>query len=182
MIVGTLIFTLSNFLLSLVHPEQYYQVFLSQGLLGGLGLGVMFLPAFGIVSHHFKRKRALALGIVSSGSSCGGLVFPTLLNKLLPTLGFAWTVRIAAFLVFGLLVVANLLMSTRLPPRKKSGQQVSVVQILKDVPYVISFGGASLICIGIFFPSKFLLCFKGTSTDLHPCQSFTFNSLPLTMA
>lgn len=43
------------------------QVFLSQGVGMGIGQGILFLPSLTIVGHHFKRRRALASGIVVSG-------------------------------------------------------------------------------------------------------------------
>lgn len=42
------------------------------------------------------------MGIVTSGSSCGGIVFPIMLNKIFERSGFAWGVRAAAFLILGM--------------------------------------------------------------------------------
>ena len=67
---------LSLFMLSLAKQGQYYQIFLSQGLGMGLGLGLTFVPAISVISHHFKKKRAVVAGIALSGGSCGAVVFP----------------------------------------------------------------------------------------------------------
>lgn len=64
-------------------------MFLSQGVALGLGFGTLFLPAVGIVSHHFHKRRALATGIVVSGSSVGGIVFPVGKNTLVPVIAFS---------------------------------------------------------------------------------------------
>jgi MFS family permease len=42
----------------------------------GIGLGLTFLPSASIVTHYFRRRRALAGGIALSGSAVGGLIFP----------------------------------------------------------------------------------------------------------
>lgn len=42
----------------------------------GIGLGLTFVPAVSITSHHFAKRRSLATGIVLSGSSAGATVFP----------------------------------------------------------------------------------------------------------
>lgn len=76
--------------------SQYYQVFLAQGLTCGLAAGVAFIPAASSVSHWFKRRRATALGILATGSSFGGIIYPVLLNHLFPKIGFGWTVRAGA--------------------------------------------------------------------------------------
>ena len=47
----------------------------------GFGLGLTFLPSLSIIGHHFRTRRALAVGIVISGSSAGGIVFPIMLNR-----------------------------------------------------------------------------------------------------
>lgn len=78
----------------------------------GAGLGFAFLPVSGLVAKHFKKRRALAMGIITTGTSIGGFVFSLLGSKLLySNLGFPWTVRVSAFIVLGSCVLANLLLS-----------------------------------------------------------------------
>ncbi|KAJ7359411.1 MFS general substrate transporter [Mycena albidolilacea] len=84
-ITGGSIFTFSLFMLSLAKPMQYYQVCVVQGLGMGIGLGLTFVPACGISSHHFAKRRALATGIALSGTSAGGTVFPIIGNALMRT-------------------------------------------------------------------------------------------------
>lgn len=68
------------YMLSLAKPQQLYQVFLAQGVAMGVGLGFLFLPGLAITAHHFKKRRTLAMGIVMSGSSSGGMLFPWLVK------------------------------------------------------------------------------------------------------
>lgn len=42
----------------------------------GLGIGLVFVPTAIIPLHYFKRQRGLAIGIVMSGGSFGGVIFP----------------------------------------------------------------------------------------------------------
>lgn len=78
---------------------KYWQIFLSQGIATGLGNGLLFCPCLAILSTYFSSKRALAIGIGASGSATGGLVFPVIVQQLLPKIGFAWTVRVLGFVV-----------------------------------------------------------------------------------
>ena len=55
----------------------------------------------------FFKKRALAFGLMASGSSIGGIVLPIMIERLLPVYGFAWTMRLAAFVILGLLVFSK---------------------------------------------------------------------------
>jgi MFS family permease len=70
---GTTLFLLGIMMLSLA--KEYYSIFLCQGVCLGLGVGCMFAPALSVPTHHFLKRRALAIGLVSTGSSCGGVVF-----------------------------------------------------------------------------------------------------------
>ncbi|KZL82583.1 hsp70-like protein, partial [Colletotrichum incanum] len=54
-----------------------------------------------VASQHFTRRRALAIGIVASGSSAGGVCLPIMFSRLVQRLGFGWTLRIAALISLG---------------------------------------------------------------------------------
>ena len=108
---------------------------------------MLFLPSLSIVSHHFRRRRALATGIVVSGASCGGVAFPIMLNHLFsnPNMGFANGVRVSGAVVAVLLVVANSIMRTRSPPKCRSFfavfNQEYMQRVLGDHAYTTSVVG-----------------------------------------
>jgi len=54
---------------------EFYQVVLSQALGIGIGIGFLFLPCISIISQYFLKKRAFAIGIVTAGSSIGGVLW-----------------------------------------------------------------------------------------------------------
>ncbi|KAF7347960.1 MFS general substrate transporter [Mycena sanguinolenta] len=154
-IVGGLIFTFSVFMLSLCKEDQYYQIFLAQGVGMGIGLGLTFLPSVSIVVHHFKRRRGLASGIVMSGSSIGATLFPIMTNHFLPRFGFSKTIRLTGIMVPVVLVIGNLMMRTRLPPRSKRVGNMAPVDIKAfffDPAYMIAVLGTFLGLLGLYFP------------------------------
>jgi MFS family permease len=116
-------------------------------------MGFLFLPPLNLIAHYFRRRRFLAMGITVTGSCCGGIVFPIMLNKLLenPNIGFAWAVRACALLILVCLTIAFFLMKTRLPNRKEKealglktekpdvmGNLTDPAFILTSLGYVIS--------------------------------------------
>ncbi|KAJ7640157.1 major facilitator superfamily domain-containing protein [Mycena rosella] len=154
MITGSLIYCVALWTLSLATPNQYYLVPKLTPLGLGIGLGLTFLPALGIAAHHFSRRRGLALGIITSGASIGGIVFPFLLNRLLFSHGFAAGVRATAALITGLLLLANLLMRPRYPKTRAGAPALH--RVLTDVPYMVFVLAGLVIMLALFYPIFYL--------------------------
>lgn len=101
---------------SLAH--EYYQIFLAQGLLFGIGVGGLFSAGILCVGQWFVRRRGLATGIASTGSSVGGVICPIFMDRVMETKGFAGATRYVALLMGVLLVAACILTRARLPRKK----------------------------------------------------------------
>jgi MFS family permease len=150
---------ISLFMLSLVRLDRYYQIFLSQGVGMGIGSGLIYLPSMAVQTHHWKKRRSMAMGIVitgkqstmtyirlsqsslGQGSSFGGIVYPIMLNNLFNnSVGFAWGVRASGLLTLIVLGLANLLMSTGLPPLKDRPRApaTKLRDIVTDFPYMLT--------------------------------------------
>ncbi|KAJ6493615.1 MFS general substrate transporter [Mycena vitilis] len=157
-IAGGIIFTFSLFMLSLAKPLQYYQIFLSQGLGQGIGLGLTFVPTLSITVHYFHKRRGLASGVALSGSALGATVFPIMLNHLIPTIGFARAVRATGYIVIGCLTVGNALMRTRLPPRSKrpGATTPDIRSFFSDYAYLWAVFALLLSSIGFYFPVLYI--------------------------
>ena len=67
--VGTIVTVFGLMMLSLCH--EYYQIFLAQTVVTGIGFGFVFLPASGIVPQWFSTHTAFAVGVSVSASSIG---------------------------------------------------------------------------------------------------------------
>ncbi|KIK69482.1 hypothetical protein GYMLUDRAFT_237272 [Collybiopsis luxurians FD-317 M1] len=129
------------------------QVFLCQGLGVGIATGMMYVPSVAIISHHFQRRRALAMTLVACGSSLGSIIHPIMLNNLLTRIGFANATRANAGLVSGLLLCGCLLMRTRLPPNAAPiGLREAFVKFAKEKAYACATIGLFIFSIGYFYP------------------------------
>ncbi|KAK0184082.1 MFS general substrate transporter [Armillaria mellea] len=64
MLAGSALLVFCLFMTSLTQEQQFWQVFLAQGIGLGIAVGIVYVPALGIVSHHFKKRRSLVMGIV----------------------------------------------------------------------------------------------------------------------
>ncbi|KIK34646.1 hypothetical protein CY34DRAFT_625339 [Suillus luteus UH-Slu-Lm8-n1] len=176
MIVGSLLQSFSLFMLSLSKPDQYYQIFLAQGLGSGIAAGLMFVPSTAIVAHYFRRKRTLVLTFVASGSSLGATIHPIMLNNLLNgPVGFSNGVRASAGLISSLLLIACLCMRTRLdPPTTPVNYIAAARKCIRDVPFILMIAGGFLFQIGFYYPMFF---FQLDSIKHGISVTFSFYSL-----
>ncbi|KAH9942699.1 MFS general substrate transporter [Amylocystis lapponica] len=164
----------SFFMLSLADPTKYYQLILSQGIGAGLGSGLLVVPSLSVQAHHWKKRRALAMGLAFTGSAVGGVIYPIMLNRLFDGgAGFQWGVRATAFLTLGLLWIANCVMTTRLPSvnNRVPGPKADIWSILKDGPYMLAIFGSFLVFLGLFFPAFYLQLWV-TLHNLSPTLAF----------
>ena len=82
---GTFLIAFGIFMTSL--STQYYQLFLSQGICVGLGMGILYMPGLSVPASYFKDKKSLAVAIIAAGAGLGGLVYPAMAQLLLPRIG-----------------------------------------------------------------------------------------------
>lgn len=121
------------------------------GLLGGLGVSLIFTPGFSAIGHFFLVKRGNATGIGSLGGSVGGVIFPLMLQELFPRVGFAWSTRILGFVVLVLCTVAFLLIRSRLPPKPGSTVKPDF-GIFREPSLTLLTAGVFFMEWGIFVP------------------------------
>jgi MFS family permease len=120
----------------------------------GMGSALIWYPAITVPGQWFARRRALAMAIAGSSSGLGGTVWPIALDRLIKSIGkqvtslssqvhvcpdsagFPWAIRTTAFISLFLLVIANLLIRTRLP-RKKPTPLSAVKEPLRERSFVL---------------------------------------------
>jgi len=96
-------------------------LYITIGLLTGLGFGLMYLPAMDIVEHFFSRRLGLAMGLACCGSGFGQFVLAPLIHLATEHLGLTGTLyclsaTVAAAVFFALLY--------RLPTNDKDSKEI----------------------------------------------------------
>lgn len=162
---GAILECFSIFMTSLC--TKYWQLFLAQGVGQGIGCGLMFCPTLALVSTYFAKNRGIAIGIVASGSATGGLVFPAVIMKMLPQVGYGWTIRTLGFISVATLTPCVLFLKQRLPPRK-SGPIVEWAAFT-ELPYLLFAIGMFMnfwgLYVGFFYIGSFSRNIIGVSSD-----------------
>ena len=93
-IVGAVVSALSIFIST--YSVNVYMLMVFYGVLGGLGLGLMYVPAVTAVGYWFEKKRSLVTGISTCGSGFGTIVFAPVVTALESSLGWQWCNTIVA--------------------------------------------------------------------------------------
>lgn len=103
--VGGFAFGLASVIASFGTRLWHFQ--LTQGLLFGLGICLAFMPAVTVPPTWYASRRALAMGIITSGTGIGGLVWAPALQALIDTTGYRNSLRISGGITGIALILAS---------------------------------------------------------------------------
>ncbi|KAK8000608.1 major facilitator superfamily transporter [Apiospora arundinis] len=125
--------------------SEYYQILLSQGVCSAIGVSAVFLPALACLG----RRRV-----------------PLIISNLLRTVGYGWTLRICAFMILALLLVANAFVRARVRPGSSNsrggsgdGRRMTRAQMLspfRERAFQILLIGQFIIPYGLYAPITYL--------------------------
>ncbi|KAJ1674088.1 hypothetical protein EV182_003989 [Spiromyces aspiralis] len=110
-IVGVVIITLGYLLASF--STKPWHLFLTQGLMTGIGASLAFLPSVSTPSQWFYKRRGLATGFVVTGVGAGGMLWSLLTRFMITRVGAQWSLRITAIMEFVVGIACVLLIKTR---------------------------------------------------------------------
>ncbi|KTW27806.1 hypothetical protein T552_02245 [Pneumocystis carinii B80] len=151
-IIGSILIIFGMIMTSL--SKKYYQFFIYQALCIGIGSGCVFIPSLGIITRYFDKKQSLAAGIITSGASVGGLVFPVLFELLIDRIGFAWTIRAFSLVSFILIIISIII--TEVYAFSSRSPCLFNFSSLKDRTFMIFNVSVFFIFTGIYFPYFYL--------------------------
>ncbi len=155
LMVGLFLIVFGQFMTSLC--TTYTQVLLAQGICIGIGMGLTFLPSAAILSQYFQKRRALVLGLSSTGSPLAGIIFPIIFSRLEPTIGFGWATRVIGFILLGISVIPLAFMHTRVPPNKK--RSLFDETAFKDVPFLFIAAATFFSFLTLYVPFFYITLF-----------------------
>ncbi|KAJ9150217.1 Riboflavin transporter MCH5 [Pleurostoma richardsiae] len=169
--LGSILVVGSLFLLGFC--TTYCQIVLAYAFLGGSGGALLLSPSYGCIAHFFNVRRGLATGIATTAGGVGGVVFPLVLKRLLPALGFQWATRIMGVILLVVTMPANLCLRSRLPPRTKEPLRTVVPDfgILRDHRYALASMATFFMEWGLFIPVTFIVSFAA-SHGQDPTSSY----------
>lgn len=174
LVSGLFLIVLGQFMTSLA--TTYWHILLAQGICVGVGMGLTFLPSTAILAQYFTTRRALALGLASTGSPVAGIVFPIIFSSLEPRVGFGWATRVIAFVLLALSAVPVAFMKTRVPP---SGRKRALIDTdaLRDPAFVLFVAASFFMFLCLYTAFFYIQLFD----ELHGLSSSQFAPYTVTL-
>jgi MFS family permease len=137
---------------------EVWHLYLSQGVLFGLGASCMYVAVMAVTPQWFTKNRGLALGIVAGGSGMGGLILPFIITPINRELGSGWSYRIVGFICLVCNIIACIFVKERKKrtKTKKKLSEILQLDVLKNVNFLIFGIGSDVAVFGYFIPFFFV--------------------------
>ncbi|KAK3621277.1 hypothetical protein LTR56_022885 [Elasticomyces elasticus] len=162
--------------------KTLWSLWLVQGLITGLGMGMVFCAAIVAMMTWFdERKLGAAMGVGAAGSCVGGIVYVLVARQLLPTHGFPFTMRILGAISAAALIPPNLTYRVRgQHHRAKLRQQHNTtskfdIRSFLSPAYLLAMAGFAMTFLGLYFGFVYIISFA--STQLHLSNTAATNLL-----
>ncbi|KAF8714623.1 Major Facilitator Superfamily, partial [Rhizoctonia solani] len=160
--------------------RDLWSIFLTQGLLQGLGCGSLLPMISAIPSQWFRRRRGVATGIVVAGASFGGAVSSLVVQAMLERLGFHKTLLIYSLVQGGIMLVGFSLIKTRFPASQIQNKQNKIVwfdkQYFKDPVFWSICSSLMFTMFGFLVPFVFISVY---TREKLPQLSDQLTNLPI---
>ena len=128
-------------------------LFMTSGVILGLGMSLCFMTVSVIPAQYFSRRRGLANGIVFAGGGLGGAVTSFGLDTLIQRFGPAWTYRILGLATLSTGLPASWLIKERTPIRTAGFIEW---RLFKDFSFLIIFIAGAIATFPLLVPPFFL--------------------------
>ncbi|KAJ5981801.1 hypothetical protein N7522_013429 [Penicillium canescens] len=127
---------------------KVWQLYLSQGVCFGWGLGLQYVSTIPLIPQWFARHRSLAAGLAAAGSGTGGLIYSLGSNAMLERFGYGWTYRILAIVQLVVNCVCLLLIRDRNKMTGTKTSNLKISDILKRYELWLFWGWSFLSIMG----------------------------------
>ena len=164
-----------------------WALFVGQALMGFLGNGGVYPPLLVYVSRWFDRRRGTAIALISSGQYIAGVIWPTIFERAISSIGWQMLMLAYAALVVAAILPATLLLKPvpapavpqSAPNATRDSQRIGRMNP-RLVQVLLCAAGFSC-CIPMAVPQAHLVAFC-TDVGISPARSATMLSVMLASA
>ena len=156
--------------------KEIWQLFLSQGVCFGWGMGFLFVSSVSVPPQWFTTRRSLANACAAAGSGLGALVYSLATNAIIENISLAWAFRILGILVFVVNIVCAILIRDR---NKQIGTKhvAFELSLFKKPQFVLVQGWGFFSMLGYVVLLFSLPNYAKQSLGLSPSQGSVINAI-----
>jgi MFS family permease len=164
-----------------------WALFVGQALMGLLGTGGVYPPLLVYVSRWFDRRRGTAIALVSSGQYIAGVIWPTVFERAISSIGWQMLMLTYAALVLATILPATLLLKPVPVPvvpqsrTQATGDGRRIGRMNPNLVQVLLCVAGFSCCIPMAVPQAHLVAFC-TDIGISPARSATMLSIMLAAA
>ncbi|GKZ59417.1 hypothetical protein AnigIFM49718_005295 [Aspergillus niger] len=154
---------------------RVWQLFLTEGVCFGVGMGIIYMTYLGVPPQWFDKKSSVANAIPAAGAGTGGLIYSLGIEAMIENLGLPWTFRTLAIVS----LVVNLVCAAFLRDRNRATASRHVAfnfPLLKKIEVLLLIGWAIFSTFG-FVAINFSLPNFAISIGLTARQSSVVGAL-----
>lgn len=142
---------------------QYYQFVLGFSVFGGISCTLVFTPTIAVIGQWFHRRRGFATSLAATGGAIGGVLFPLVLIRTMPSIGFGWSIRLMALLEAVLCILAVVFMKTRVPVQQDNTKKAVIdFNAFRDLRFTITTIAVFMIEWALFVPITYITTYALT--------------------
>jgi MFS family permease len=152
LVAGSTLFTTLGLMMTSL-CDEYWQLMLAQGLCLGIGMGLGLVPSITLPMTWYPTPagRAMSMGIVTTSSSFGGIVYSVMFHYIERDSGWRWAVRAIAFVAFGTNLCGAVLLKYKEKPTDR--RKLIDMSIVHEVDYMIMIVGVSIVLMSVYTPA-----------------------------
>ncbi|TRM62463.1 major facilitator superfamily domain-containing protein [Schizophyllum amplum] len=133
-------------------------LFVTNGIVTGVGTCIGFMLCSTLPSQYFRTKRGTATGYIFAGAGAGGAVLSISINQLIARIGVPWTFRILGFSIWALPMPACLFLKDRM----RMNTPAIEWNLFRDPKFVLLLIGSGIGTFPLFVPPFFIPLYAGS--------------------
>ncbi|KAF8591148.1 MFS general substrate transporter, partial [Ramaria rubella] len=141
----------------------------TQGILNGIGAGILFIPATTAPAQWFLKRRSLSIGLSSAGAGVGGIFWSFIIRAIIARFGYQWALWSSACISAFINGIALCLLKTRpMPSSLKQSSIWSALILFKDPKFITLYCASCLSVFGYMVPFYFVPTYAQTQLQSSP--------------
>ncbi|KAF8484200.1 major facilitator superfamily domain-containing protein [Gautieria morchelliformis] len=139
---------------------------LTQGILNGIGAGILFIPATTAPAQQLPKRRSLSMGLSSAGAGVGGIFWSFFIRAIITRMGYQWALWLSGCVSAGINAFALCILKTRpMAPNSRQASIWSGLVMFKDARFVTLYCASCLSVFGYQVPFFYVPTYA--QTQLH---------------